>query len=225
MTRRLAAAVAALLAFSTILPAQSQQITFTDYNCSHSSGDGVFSVSMQFPDGGISARKLVSSMMCGLLPAGLDAAVTAKAAVNAENHYQESYVGKVLFQGHGFLSYSKWFETSYTESVHSCEGEEVVTFDLGEGRRIDLKYLFRSDFEEHVTPLLLEHLPISQDDVLSPESLVPTGNFYLDSKGVTWVYDPYEISFYSNGIIRVTVPWEELKPVLHSAVIARMKLQ
>ena len=47
-------------------------------------------------------------------------------------------------------------------------------------------------------------------DCLFIKDIEPNGNFKVSDTGVTYVYGQYEIGPYSLGIIKVTVPWEEL---------------
>ena len=46
---------------------------------------------------------------------------------------------------------------------------------------------------------------------VSPASACVNGVFLPGPKGVSWVFQPYEIAPYSFGIITVEVPWKELK--------------
>ena len=39
-------------------------------------------------------------------------------------------------------------------------------------------------------------------------------NFMVTPRGIVFVYNPYDIAPYDNGIIHITVPWSELKSIL-----------
>ena len=68
--------------------------------------------------------------------------------------------------------------------------------------------------------LLQKHIPESFDgneeeyDSLFITDIVSNGNFEPGKTGITWYYQPYEIGPYSLGVIPVSVPWNELKPLL-----------
>jgi hypothetical protein len=42
----------------------------------------------------------------------------------------------------------------------------------------------------------------------------PNGNFVIAPEGMTYIYNRYEIGPYVSGIVRVTVPWEELEGLM-----------
>jgi hypothetical protein len=45
----------------------------------------------------------------------------------------------------------------------------------------------------------------------SIEDIVPNGNFTIDSKGITYYFNEYDIAAYFIGITKVFIPYEELK--------------
>ena len=46
------------------------------------------------------------------------------------------------------------------------------------------------------------------------KEIEPNGNFSISDKGVTYIYNHYEIAPYSMGIIRITIPWEDLNDII-----------
>ena len=42
------------------------------------------------------------------------------------------------------------------------------------------------------------------------KDIEPNGNFKLSEEGITYIYGQYEIGPYYLGIIKVTIPWDEL---------------
>ena len=42
----------------------------------------------------------------------------------------------------------------------------------------------------------------------------PNGNFSVSEDGVTYIYNHYEIAPYAMGIIRVTLPWDDVRELL-----------
>jgi hypothetical protein len=51
-----------------------------------------------------------------------------------------------------------------------------------------------------------------------------TGNVYVGSKGLSFVYNPYEIASYADGQITLFLPYNKLFPLLTPAFRQRMKL-
>jgi hypothetical protein len=55
---------------------------------------------------------------------------------------------------------------------------------------------------------------LSELGFFSPREIDLTENFYIDARGVTWQYNPYDIAPYSLGVITVTLTWDQLYPYL-----------
>ena len=74
---------------------------------------------------------------------------------------------------------------------------------------------FIPGYKEALSALLSAHLhdemPDQESyDALFIKDLEPNGNFKVSEQGVTYVYGQYEIGPYYLGIIKVTLPWNEL---------------
>lgn len=44
--------------------------------------------------------------------------------------------------------------------------------------------------------------------------IAPNNNFWINNEGVHYVYNQYEIAPYSMGPIEVTIPFEEITPII-----------
>lgn len=65
----------------------------------------------------------------------------------------------------------------------------------------------------------------SLNKVLLQNYVPPTENFYFDAKGLTFIYNPYQVSSYADGIVQVFIAYEKLKGTLNPAFVKRMHLQ
>jgi len=54
------------------------------------------------------------------------------------------------------------------------------------------------------------------------DEILPNGNVYITHTGITFVYNPYEIASYAQGIISLFIPYDKLKPLLQPAFKQRM---
>jgi hypothetical protein len=99
--------------------------------------------------------------------------------------------------------------------AHGISAETAINFNSKTGEEIKESDFFVNGYKDDLSSLLTSHLRESMTDDDAYEALFikdiePNGNFKLSDKGVTYVYGEYELGPYYLGIIRVTVPWEEL---------------
>lgn len=118
------------------------------------------------------------------------------------------FVGSRKHYSSYILEYS-----GYSGGAHPESGVTGLVFDLLDGSQITLDDLFVPDFDETLGSLISAHLPESLPEggveALFSDSVMPTGNFVLTGKSITFIYNPYEIGPYSLGAIHVSVPVKE----------------
>lgn len=103
----------------------------------------------------------------------------------------------------------------YEGGAHGSTSETSVNMDLKNGRQITEEDFFIPGYKEGLSSVLTAHLRDALPDQDSYEALFvkdiePNGNFKVSEQGITYVYGQYEIGPYYLGIIKVTVPWDEL---------------
>lgn len=138
--------------------------------------------------------------------------------------YEEQAEGKVVFQEGNFLSY-QFKVYSYMGGAHGNTTTANRVFDLNSQQAITLSNLFSADNLAQVGVLLRQALAtlnecesveqLAQAGIFfSANEIEPTDNFLLDGKGITWIYDPYEIAPYAYGPVTVSLTWKELNDLL-----------
>ena len=132
----------------------------------------------------------------------------------AQMSWDDITEGKIAYTKDNMLSYiaDKYM---YRGGAHGMSSRYACNFDLRTGKQISEEDFFRKGYDGELTALLTSHLeeslPSPEDmDMLFVQEIEPNGNFYLSDKGVTYIYNHYEIAPYSMGIIEVTVLWDEL---------------
>lgn len=125
--------------------------------------------------------------------------------------YEEISEGKVLYNERGIFSYSV-VTYSFTGGAHGNSTNRVASLDLDKKKVIALDYLFDTEKQEVLREEILSTLN-SEYQLLTDEIDV-TNNFYLDSKGITFVYDPLDIAAYSDGEIDVTISWDKISAMI-----------
>ena len=107
----------------------------------------------------------------------------------------------------------------YAGGAHGSTSETGINFDRNTGEAIGEDDVFKEDSREELRKLLSAHLQESLPDndaydALFIKDIEPNGNFIVTPAGVTYIYGQYEIGPYYLGIIKVTLPWEELEGLL-----------
>ena len=132
--------------------------------------------------------------------------------------WEEQRTGSVYACYGHLLSYDV-FSYSFQGGAHGLSGHEALLFDLSDGRLLTENDFFIPGFRDEMSALLTARLYESMDDAdaydaLFTKDIEPNGNFRVSQEGVTYVYNPYSIGPYYLGIVEVTVPWEEVEPLL-----------
>lgn len=133
-------------------------------------------------------------------------------------NWEEQKIGSVYACFENYLSYDI-FAYSFQGGAHGLSGNEALLFDLTDGHLVPEDEFFIPGFRDELAGLLTDRLYESMDDADAYEALFakdiePNGNFRISQAGVTYIYNPYSIGPYYLGTIEVTVPWEEVEPLL-----------
>ena len=108
---------------------------------------------------------------------------------------------------------------SYTGGAHGSTVETGLVFNGATGEPVVEDDLFADGYRETLSELLSSHLEESLIDTEAYDALFikdiePNGNFIVTADGITYTYGQYEVGPYYLGIIKVTVPWDELQSIL-----------
>ncbi|MBP5397625.1 MAG: DUF3298 domain-containing protein [Bacteroidales bacterium] len=85
-----------------------------------------------------------------------------------------------------------------------------------DGRHLFEADLFKEGWEESLTELLSESFSsgFKTRDLTPFGPVRPNGNFKFNSGGIIWMYDAGEIAPAKDGILRVSLPWSSLQPLM-----------
>ena len=108
------------------------------------------------------------------------------------------------------------FETQvsiYTGGAHGGHTLIYECYDLNSGQLYDFSYLLEGEWAEAVRTLLYERLLLEEDYLIiaSAEELHIPHSVLITEEGLTFVYQPYEIAAFSEGIISVELTDEEIE--------------
>lgn len=141
----------------------------------------------------------------------------------ASFNYEEISSSEFLFNAGGFVSYAISMY-SFTGGAHGMNGTNNHVINLANKSLLTLADLFPENVLTEVGTLIIQQIArdrnftdpaqLNEDGFFSIEDVMPTDNFRIDEKGITWVYNPYEIAVYATGQITVSLSWELVKPYL-----------
>ncbi len=129
--------------------------------------------------------------------------------------HEEYIKGEACGPHKNILSYrtSKYV---FAGGAHGMTSETAFNFDMKTGEPVIETDFFKEGYAGKLTELLSAHLPEALESpadtsMMFIREIEPNGNFSVSEKGVTYIYNQYEIAPYAMGIIRITIPWEELE--------------
>ena len=121
--------------------------------------------------------------------------------------------------------YKQW--KNYTLSIYSNRGAgdgifttTYLVFDEKTGAQATEEAFFRDGFQEGVAEILRaslrEDLTYNAEllELVDLDRVAPNGNFCVDTEGMDWVFQPYELGPYVGTQMNAQASWEELKPYL-----------
>lgn len=130
----------------------------------------------------------------------------------------------VLFNGNNILSY-QIIQTDFKGNQNSSTLYRNVVFDLNDGHMISEQEIFTPDYRSVLSKLIISKI-LEQNQAQSIDQLFPRGfwiddlatnnNFYVNDKGVTYIFNENEYSERANGCIEVFIPYLELNNILSS---------
>ena len=131
--------------------------------------------------------------------------------------WAEYIQGSFTYVGDDVVSYLAT-RYSYSGGAHGMTSEVAYNFDRKTGDSILEESFFKDGYVGKLTRLLTAHLPESLESpadtsMLFLKEIEPNGNFSIGENGITYIYNQYEIAPYSMGIIRISIPWEELEGI------------
>jgi hypothetical protein len=108
----------------------------------------------------------------------------------------------------------------YTGGAHGMHNRDYYVFSLGEKRRLSLGDIILDEakpaLDDLVEAALREQMGIPEWIPLSERGFVENppdklDDFFLNSQGLGFQWDPYKIAPYSMGIIEVVIPYDALQ--------------
>lgn len=123
---------------------------------------------------------------------------------------------------HASFACLKSYSASYTGGAHGSYGEGFYYYDKSTGKELHLKDYLRTD--EALLQLcekafrktmgIAQNKPFEETDYSFGGKFYLPDNFKITQKGITFSYNPYEVSNWANGIVEFTMTKAQLAPYL-----------
>lgn len=160
-----------------------------------------------------------------------------------DNYYTYIYDEKLEWVTSRYLSYSQNYY-SYTGGAHGSSTVQYQNIDLSNFKIISLEDLFKSDKNTEILLLFKDaffrankldndksydelgfwfnpsNIPKEYKEWSLPDGFYLPANFLLNSRGITFIYQQYEIAPYAAGMPKIEVTWDKIKPFLEDEFAA-----
>lgn len=127
------------------------------------------------------------------------------------------------------ISVRKDLAEYYAGAVHGNYGTGFYNIDHRAKTLLRESDYFVEDYAAQLTKILQRRLLIGykvktleeleEKEGISAADITPNDNCSIGPKGLTYIYNPYEIAPYALGQITIFVPYEDLQPILRSGSI------
>lgn len=92
-----------------------------------------------------------------------------------------------------------------------------TVFNMKSGKEVDVTEFFLPGYDMTLCPKISSHRNDGKNAGVKyySDKLISTNNYTVSSKGITFIYNPYDVAPASAGVIEITVPWSELKTIIN----------
>lgn len=150
-----------------------------------------------------------------------------QAWMNYTNNSQQS----VNFNDNGYVVID-FLADAYTGGAHGNYSSIMFCLDVKNKKQLVLSDIIKIDsntLQGILERNLRKEYNIKAKDALSTvlfdDFIKPNKNFYFNSNGIAFMYNPYEIASYAQGQIVVFIPYSDLKTYLVPAFAQRMGIK
>lgn len=146
----------------------------------------------------------------------------------AWNNYYSGVAMDVIFNDNNWLVI-EMSGSEYTGGAHGNYGVSYLNIDMQQKRVWKMEDVLTVDTTKLSTLLNNEArryfampAPEKLEDRMLTDRATPNGNIFITPTGISFVYNPYEIASYADGIITLFLPYSQLKDLLKPEFKQRM---
>lgn len=151
--------------------------------------------------------------------------------LSATLNYSQSQALNLQYNGNDFVIIEH-FVDAYTGGAHNNYSSSMVCLDVKKQRRLGIADVLKFDsvaMQQVVEKNFRIQYKLKPEEplknILFEDHLPATNNFFFDSKGISFLYNPYEVAAFAQGQITVSVPYTDLKQRLQPEFVKRMQIK
>ncbi len=134
--------------------------------------------------------------------------------------WEQSYIADIAYNHDGFLSYAVHY-SAFEGGAHGAYSSSYIVIDVKNKKKLELTDIFIAGAEAKLSAMIYKKIQknrefTDQDMKISfvQNPLPMPQNFYITQAGISFLYNPYEITSYANGSDEVFFKYSELKELL-----------
>ena len=135
------------------------------------------------------------------------------------NYYYESIRIRPSMTSPSLITFSM-MHSDYTGGAHGYYFMNHINFDKKSGMVFDNNNSFKQSQIPEVIRIINQYID-AKNETYEHTDLIP--DFYLTSLGFTFVFNPYAIACYAEGIVEVDIPYSALAPYLSEDIKSPLK--
>ncbi|RYD70119.1 MAG: DUF3298 domain-containing protein, partial [Sphingobacteriales bacterium] len=146
-------------------------------------------------------------------------------------NYTDDSQQTIVYNDRGFVVID-FLADAYTGGAHGNYSSTMYCLDVENKKQMVLSDVVKIDsntLQSILEKNLRKQYNIKPGEkistVLFDDFLKPNNNFYFNSNGLAFMYNPYEIASYAQGQIVIFIPFTELKPYVVPAFASRIGLK
>lgn len=150
--------------------------------------------------------------------------------LGATANYSRSQYLYMQYNGGGFAIVKHLFD-SYSGGAHNNYATTLYCFDVKNQKHLALTDVVNIDsvsLQKLVEKNFRIQYKVKPGEALTTQlfddHLAANKNFFFDTNGIAFLYNPYEVASFAQGQIVVSVPYKDLKKYLNAAFVKRMEL-
>ncbi|WP_124642726.1 RsiV family protein [Amniculibacterium aquaticum] len=115
-----------------------------------------------------------------------------------------------------------YFGDGFSGGAHGYYFENYKVFDLKDNKVISQNDVFNNPKDAKWSKILMDHfVNKDQKEMLLVDKIELNNNFYFDKDQITFVYNQYEITAYAAGVVKISVPFKDIKADLKESFVQR----
>ncbi|MBB5635192.1 hypothetical protein HDF26_002082 [Pedobacter cryoconitis] len=148
---------------------------------------------------------------------------------SATLNYNKTQNLDLHYNSNGFVIIKHLFD-DYSGGAHNNYATTLYCFDVKNQKHLVLSDLIKIDsvsLQKLVEKNFRTQYKVKSGEALSTQlfedHLAANKNFFFDTTGISFLYNPYEVASFAQGQIIVSIPYKDLKKYLNPAFAKRME--